>query len=111
MAKQSKIQSKKRWRGFVRAWKRSGLKASAFCRKNRIGLQSFYAWRRRLAGPKAAKTLGRQSFLPVQVVTSPGENQVVMELVLKNGRVLRLYREMPVETVAAMAQALEAEAC
>ena len=108
MAKQSKIQSKTRWVRALRAWKKSGLKASAFCRKNRLSVQSFYAWRRRLAGPKAAKARGRRSFLPVQVVTSPGENHVVMELTLKNGRVLRLYREVAASTLAEMVRAVEA---
>ena len=84
------------------------MKASVFCRKNRLVVQAFYAWRRRLAGPKVAKTRGRRSFLPVQVVTSPGENQVWMELVLKNGRVLRLYREVAATTLAGMVQAAEA---
>jgi hypothetical protein len=119
MAKQSKIQSKTRWVRALRAWKKSGLKASAFCRKNGLGVQSFYAWRRRLAGPKTGKArgpsaglrAGRRSFLPVQVVTSPCENQVWMELVLKNGRVLRLYRKMPVAVLAELALGLEAEAC
>jgi len=107
VAKQSKI----KWTQVIRAWKKSGLKASVFCRKNHLGLQSFYAWRRRLAGMKAAKGRDRRAFLPVQVVTSPGENQPVLELVLKNGRILRLYREVAVETVAALAYALEAVVC
>jgi hypothetical protein len=111
MAKQRKNQSKIKWTQAVRAWKKSGLKASAFCRKNRLGLQSFYAWRRRLDGAKASKGSDHRAFLPVQVVTSPGENQPVLELALKNGRVLRLYREVAVETVAALAHALEVEAC
>jgi hypothetical protein len=116
MAKQSKIQSKTRWVRALRAWKKSGLKASAFCRKNRLGVQSFYAWRRRLAGPKTGKArgpsaglrAGRRAFLPVQVVTSPGENRIVLELVLKNGRVLRLFNEVPATVLAELIRAAEA---
>lgn len=111
MAKQSKNQSKIKWTQAIRAWKKSGLKASAFCRKNRLGLQSFYAWRRRLAGTKASKGRDRRAFLPVHVVTSPGENQPVLELTLKNGRDLRLYRTMPVVDLVELVQALEAVVC
>jgi len=118
MAKQSKIQSKTRWVRALRAWKKSGLSGAAFCRKNRLGLQSLYAWRRRLANPKAAKArgpsagfkTGRRAFVPVQVVTG-GENRLVLELALKNGRVLRLYREVSIPVLAEMAHALEVEAC
>jgi len=45
------------------------------------------------------------------VVTSSGENQPVLELTLKNGRVLRLYREMPVVVLVELVHALEANAC
>lgn len=111
MVKQSKNQSKTRWIRALRAWKKSGLKASAFCRKNRLGIQSFYAWRRRLTGSKTPGTRPHQSFLPVQVVTSPSENRPVMELALKNGRVLRLYREMPLADLVELACGLEAGTC
>jgi hypothetical protein len=111
VAKQSKNQNKIKWTQAIRAWKKSGLKASVFCRKNRLGLQSFYAWRRRLAGAKISKGRDHRAFLPVQVVTSPGENQPVLELTLKNGRVLRLYRAMPVVDLVELAHGLEAEVC
>jgi hypothetical protein len=34
-----------------------------------------------------------------------------MELGLKNGRILRLYREMPVAAMVELAHGLESEAC
>jgi hypothetical protein len=64
-----------------------------------------------LAGAKVSKGHDRRAFLPVQVVTSSGENQPVLELTLKNGRVLRLYREMPVVVLVELVHALEANAC
>lgn len=59
------------------------------------------------------ETPGRsmKTFQPVQIVTSTGENQVLMELGLKNGRILRLYREMPVAAMVELAHGLESEAC
>ncbi len=111
MPSQSKIQRKKRWIGVLRAWKRSGLSVSAFCRKNHFSQATFYAWKKRLLPGGNHRIRGRNTFLPVKVVTSPWENQPVLELALKNGRVLRLYREVPASVLAEMAQALEAEAC
>lgn len=110
MAKQSKNQIKKHWRGVLRAQKKSGLGMAGFCRKNRIKPASLYAWRRRLAGPKAPKTRIHQAFIPVQVVGG-SEDRPFLELVLKNGRVLRLYRAMPVTALAELVHTLEAEAC
>ena len=111
MPSQSKIQRKKRWIEVLRAWKRSGLSASAFCRKKHFSQASFYAWKKRLLPGGYPGSRDRKTFLPVKVVTSPWENQPVLELALKNGRVLRLYREVPASVLAEMAQALEAEAC
>jgi len=111
MANKSKIQSKIKWVKALRAWKHSGLNGSAFCRKNRLSPPAFYAWRRRLAGAKTAKGRDHRAFLPVRIVTSPEGNQPILELALKNGRVLRLYREVSAPVLAEMAHALEAEAC
>ena len=111
MPSQSKIQRKKRWIGVLRAWKRSGLSVSAFCRKNHFSQATFYAWKKRLSSEGYPGSRGHKTFLPVKVVTSSWENQPVLELALKNGRVLRLYREVPASVLAEMAQALEAEAC
>jgi hypothetical protein len=111
MAKQSKFRNKKRWEEVLRAWKRSGLSGSAYCRKSRISPPSFYAWKRRLAGPQSPVVRGRQAFLPVSVVTAGGETHPVVELTLLNGRVLRLYREMPAPALAELVRALEEKAC
>lgn len=105
MANNRKTQSKDRWQDILRVWRKSGLSGSAFCRKNHLGIQSFYAWKKRLIG-RMTKT-----FLPVQVIASPGENPVLLELTLKNGRVLRLYREMETHILAKLARELDAETC
>ena len=116
MAKKSKNKSKKHWRGVLRAMKRSGLGVAGFCRKRHLKPASLYAWRRRLGGARMARGSRRgcpsnpETFMPVQVITG-GEDRPVLELVLKNGRVLRLYREVSTPALVEMAQALEAEAC
>ncbi len=38
------------WRTIIAAQEKSGLDAKAYCRAQGIGLASFYAWRKRLAG-------------------------------------------------------------
>jgi len=38
------------WRSIITAHKQSGITAKAYCEEKGIGLASFYAWRKRLAG-------------------------------------------------------------
>jgi hypothetical protein len=123
MAKQSRIQTQQKWLGILKTWKHSGLGGAAFCRKNRLSQPSFYAWKRRLIGKGRLGARRSGTFLPVRIrLGSPSKvmappfagNPVAgpwVELELKNGRVLRLYREMPAAALAQMAQALEAQAC
>ncbi len=111
MASQSKIQRKKKWVEVFRTWKHSGLSGTAFCRKNHFSQATFYAWKKRLSFAGYPGRRGPKAFLPVKVVTSPWENQPVLELALKNGRVLRLYREMPTQDLVELVRALEVEAC
>jgi hypothetical protein len=123
MAKRSKTQTQQKWLGILKAWRQSGQKASVFCRKNRLSLPSFYAWKSRLMGKSRLGARRSGTFLPVRIrLGSPSNGKAPpfsgnpvagpwAELGLKNGRVLRLYREMPAPALAEMAQALEAEAC
>ena len=114
MAKQSKIQSKKHWRGVLRALRKSGLGVAAFCRMNRIKPASLYAWRRRLGVPRAARGSRRgraekpETFVPVRVVAGGGATRPFLELVLKNGRVLRLFQEVSGPVLGELVRAAEA---
>ncbi|MFL5342755.1 MAG: IS66 family insertion sequence element accessory protein TnpA [Gemmataceae bacterium] len=82
------------WRRLIERWQRSGFSAGAFCRRHRLALSSFYAWRRTL------QLRDRQShesqapepvtFLPVHVQHDDAEPQPPLDLVLADGRCLRI---------------------
>jgi transposase-like protein len=109
VAKKIKKQSKTYWRSVLRAQKKSGLGVAAFCRKKGIQSASLYAWRRRMGASGAERGPSKQEiFVPVQVVAGGDEARPFLELVLKNGRVLRLYREVAGPALAGMVQAVEA---
>jgi hypothetical protein len=88
------------WRRVLRRWQRSGQRVRDFCAAESLSEPSFFAWRRELArrDQEAADIVPR--FVPVQVrsevepmTASPAVTSVspaVIELVLTNGRVLRV---------------------
>jgi len=52
----AKIQRRdgEQWESIIQAQEQSGMTARVFCEKRRIGLASFYHWRKRLAGGVAS---------------------------------------------------------
>ncbi len=79
------------WRQLIQRWQHSGLSVPAFCQRHRLAVPSFYAWRRtlrlrdRLADPAPPVT-----FLPVHVRHDDNTPRPSLELVLANGRCLRI---------------------
>ena len=98
-AKQRDSSKERFWRRVVRQWRKSGLSARAFCRRQDLSEPSFYSWRRTLAqrDAKAARFVSA-SFVPVRVVAQPAADTVPeadisatgLELVLEDGRRLRI---------------------
>jgi transposase len=95
------------WRKAVRGWQRSGLTIRAYCARNQLSENSFYAWRREIAWRDEEKNRSRRNpqlgrgqrrepavaasrnlFMPVQVV--PNASTAPIEIVLSSGRVLRV---------------------
>ena len=84
------------WRQAIRRWRKSGLSAAAFCLDNGLTEAHFYAWRRTLA----ARDAESMSFAQVHVLTDetvdngsgppPVTSSGALELVLANGRLLRI---------------------
>jgi hypothetical protein len=83
-----------RWRHLLDRWQRSGLSVRAFYQPQHLAVPSFYAWRRTLrqrdglarpAGPPV-------TFLPVHVRADDTDRDAPppLELVLANGRRLRI---------------------
>jgi transposase len=81
-----------RWRHLIDQWQRSGLSVRAFCQRQHVTVPSFYAWRRTLRqrDGSACPVTPPITFLPVHVRPDDGEAPPPLELVLANGRRLRI---------------------
>ena len=94
------------WRKVLARWRRSGLSARAFCRDEGVNEAQFYWWRRKLgqAGPKTP------AFVPVHVVTEPDGHPATrgIEVVLANGRCLRVGPGFDPHTLVTLVDLLEA---
>ena len=92
------------WRQVVARWKRSGLGVSAFCQREGLNQATFYRWRwelQRRDQPKPA-------FLPVRVLAEKPEPPAGgIEVVLANGRCLRVAAGFDPQTLVRVVELLE----
>jgi transposase len=96
------------WRRVLARWRRSGLSVRAFCRAEGISEPSFYVWRRKLDQADHKKP----AFLPVHVVTEQAKQPATrdIEIVLANGRCLRVGPGFDPHTLVTLVDLLEAGA-
>ena len=94
------------WRRVLARWRRSGLSVRAFCRAEGISEPSFYVWRRKLDQDEHKKP----AFLPVHVVTEEAKPPATrdIEIVLANGRCLRVGPGFDPHTLVTLVDLLEA---
>jgi hypothetical protein len=80
------------WRLLIDQWQASGLPVRAFCEGQRLAVPTFYAWRRRLRqrDGSACTVTAPVTFLPVHVRPDERSAPPPLELVLANGRRLRI---------------------
>jgi hypothetical protein len=86
------------WRRRRRLWRRSGLTVRAFCAEHDVSEPSFYAWRRTIgqrerqeqAEPRTSKgaNQGTPVFVPLRVLPAAAES--TFEVVLRQGRIVRV---------------------
>ena len=77
----------RQWRRWIVQWQRSGLSVTAFCARHGLSAANFYAWRRALQRRAAVPA----AFVPVHVVAdTPPAPVSALELVLADGRILRV---------------------
>jgi hypothetical protein len=93
MANRERSAAKERyWRDVLERHTASGLRARAFCRREKLAESAFYAWRRTIAERDAKRprpTKASPAFVPAVVTSEPRrENSITIELA--GGRVLRL---------------------
>jgi hypothetical protein len=119
MARWERDQAKERtWRWHVAGWRRSGLTVRAYCADQGLPEANFYAWRRTLAErDRQAARRGRQTpmpaFVPVQVVSdvTTSTSHSPFEVVLANGRVLRIGADADLNVARQLLALLEEPAC
>ena len=94
------------WRRVLARWRRSGLSVRAFCRAEGFSEPSFYMWRRKLEQADHKKP----AFLPVHVVTEEAKPPATrdIEIVLANGRCLRVGPGFDPRTLVTLVDLLEA---
>jgi transposase-like protein len=111
------------WRRLIGQWRRSGLTARDFCAERGVSEPSFYAWRRTIRQrdqqgrrqPRrndAGRTGTKPVFVPVQVVpAAPAAVAGALELVLGQGRVVRVPPGFDAPTLRQLLTLLEEPSC
>jgi transposase len=94
------------WRQVLARWRRSGLSVRAFCRAEGVNEPQFYWWRRKLGQVEPKEP----AFVPVHVVTDPADEPATrgIEVVLANGRCLRVGPGFDPHTLVTLVDLLEA---
>jgi hypothetical protein len=98
-----------RWRQLIDQWQRSGLSVRAFCQRQRLAVPSFYVWRRTFRQRDANAC--PVTFLPVHVRPDDREAPPSLELVLANGRRLRIPPGYDDSQLRQLLRALEDAPC
>lgn len=92
------------WRSRLRNWQRSRLSVAAFCRRSGVAEQQFYAWRR----IRAQRDAEAAAFIPVRVEAEHRSiSDSSVEVILSNGRRLRLGPGFDAATLRHVVAALE----
>jgi hypothetical protein len=99
-------QKERQWRHRIEQWEVSGLSVQAFCARHGLTAASFYHWRRVLER-RAAEA---PAFVPVQVVAdTPPPQASALELVLADGRAVRVAPGFDAATLRRLLAVLEGE--
>jgi hypothetical protein len=106
------------WRQSMGEFQKSGLTVRAFCQRRKLHESAFYFWRRTIQERDAVRHSTQQSRPNQRGIQSPAFVPLVVEstsptagitLELRGGRSLRLSESFPIERLAGLIRALEAE--
>ncbi len=101
-------QKERQWRQWITEWRASGLSVRAFCDRRGLATPSFYHWRRVLERRAAEKV----AFVPVQVVAEAVPAlATALEVVLTDGRVVRVAPGFDAATLRQLLAVLEGRPC
>ncbi len=100
-------EKRQHWERIVREAARSGISVSQFCRQHKLKENQFYWWRRRLGEGAMSKANHERSQARFALITDqPGALDAGIELVLGDGRRLRIAKGADEETLRAILSAL-----
>ena len=115
MSKKHDVEKARHWQAVIRDAARSGMSTRAFCRRRKLKESQFYWWQRRLrerrppvSTPRGSGN-GAASFALVS--DEPGAADAGIELVLGDGRRLRIGRGVDEATLRSVLAAVQGEGC
>ena len=115
MRQKHDVEKARYWQAVIRDAARSGMSTRAFCQQRKLKECQFYWWQRRLKEKRPAvstppgKANGPASFALVS--EEAGAADAGIELLLGNGRKLRIRRGVDEATLRSVLAVLEAEGC
>src|SRR5689334_7918606 len=99
-------QKERQWRRWIAQWRTSRLSVADFYDRHSLATPSFYAWRRRLQ----QRAADPPAVVPVQVLgDAPPPPASALELVLADGRIVRVAPGFDAATLRQLLMALEGE--
>jgi hypothetical protein len=109
------VEKARYWEKTIREAVRSGISIQEFCRQRRLQKSQFYWWRRRLDEIRHRRTLrkagSRERGSFALVSEDPQATDAGIELVLGDGRRLRISRGVDEATLRAVLAAVGSEGC
>ena len=111
--KRADMKKAEMWRTRIREAARGGLSIREFCRRRNVKESQFYWWQRRLKEKRPAAAGGPAASQPSFALVSEdgGALEAGLELVLSDGRRLRIGRGVDEATLRAVLAAVETRGC
>jgi hypothetical protein len=112
------VEKERYWQQVIREATRSGLSISEFCRQRKLRESQFYWWRRKLKDQRQKQTLRGKSKSKAKtgdqktfalVSDNPGDLDAGIELVLSDGRRIRIGQGVDEETLRTVLSAVGSE--
>ena len=115
-SKRTDVEKKRYWQRMIREATRSKLSIREFCRQNHLKESQYYWWQRKLNGNRRSKGLQKPnnkknpaSFALVS--KDPEDIDAGIELILQDGRRLRISKGVDEQTLKAVLSAVEPTGC
>ena len=116
MIRKQDMEKERFWHRAIRDAARSGMSIREFCRQHRLKERQFYWWQRKLKASRQERTIRRRGVARgaasfALVSDEPGAPDAGIELVLGDGRRLRIRKGVDEETLRAVLAAVEPSRC